>query len=160
MIKYSSQILLAAASTAIALSPLGGEALAAPAEVKMLNVGSDGEATEFEPAIIWVGPGTSADFIAEDFGHDAVAVAGLIPEGAEKFEGYKNSDLSVTFEQEGVYVYECTSHQGAGMIGVVVVGNANTNLSAIEAAYSGNAVLSKKAKEKLQLLLERVKAGA
>ncbi|MBX7489789.1 hypothetical protein K3177_14875 [Qipengyuania sp. GH25] len=129
------------------------------AEVRMLNVGSDGEATVFEPDIIRVAQGASADFIAEDFGHDAVAVAGLIPAGAEKFEGYKNADLSVTFEKEGVYVYECTSHAGAGMIGLVVVGDANANLADIERQYQASS-LSDRAKSKLQTLLERVKTGA
>lgn len=130
-----------------------------PAQVKMLNVGSNGEATVFEPAIIRVAAGTSADFIAEDFGHDAVAVDGLIPAGAEAFAGYKNADLNVKFEKEGVYVYECTAHQGAGMIGVVVVGDAKANLDRIVATYRNNPKLSDKAKDKLALLLERVKTG-
>ena len=129
-----------------------------PAEVLMLNVGSNGEASVFEPAIIRVAPGASADFIAEDFGHDAVAVSGLIPDGAAAFQGYKNADLSVTFEEEGVYVYECTSHAGAGMIGVVVVGDPNANLARIESDYRTSS-LSDRAKTKLQQLLERVKTG-
>lgn len=129
------------------------------AKVKMLNVGSNGEATVFEPAIIKVAPGASADFIAEDFGHDAVAVEGLIPTGAEAFAGYKNSDLTVKFEKQGVYVYECTAHQGAGMVGLVVVGDAKANLDSVTANYRSNPKLSDKAKDKLATLLERVKSG-
>jgi pseudoazurin len=141
----------------LATSPALAEEMAT---VRMLNVGSDGQATVFEPAIIRVAPGASADFIAEDFGHDAVAVADLIPTGAEKFVGYKNADLSVTFDQEGVYVYECTSHQGAGMIGIVVVGDAKANLAEIESKFRASASLSDKSKDKLQLLLEHVKTGS
>ena len=148
---------------AVALS-LGASELAfaqehaAASTVKMLNVGSDGRATVFEPEIVRVSPGASADFIAEDFGHDAAAVDGLIPQGAEKFAGYKNADVSVKFDVEGVYVYQCTSHQAAGMIGLVIVGNPRANLDAILASYRSNPALSDRDKEKLQILLERVTA--
>lgn len=144
--------------TATPIAPTAAQDNAA-AQVKMLNVGSTGQATVFEPEIIRVAPGTSADFIAEDFGHDAVAVAGLIPAGAEAFAGYKNADLTVKFEKQGIYVYECTAHQGAGMIGLVVVGDPKANLDIIVANYRSNPKLSDKAKEKLALLLERVKTG-
>lgn len=144
--------------TAIAIaSPAAADDTAS--EVKMLNVGSNGEPTVFEPEIIRVAPGTLTDFIAEDFGHDAVAVEGLIPAGAERFEGYKNADLNVQFDVEGVYVYECTSHQGAGMVGLVIVGDAGKNLDAVLGSYRTNAHLSDKAKDKLQILLGRVQSG-
>ena len=139
--------------------PAAAQDSAAP-QVKMLNVGSNGQATVFEPEIIRVVPGTSTDFIAEDFGHDAVAVEGLIPSGAEAFAGYKNADLTVKFEAQGVYVYQCTAHQGAGMVGLVVVGDSKANLDAVIANYRSNPKLSDKAKDKLALLLERVKTGS
>jgi len=149
---------LALVAVALVVAPATAQDSAAP-QVRMLNVGSNGQATVFEPEIIRVAPGTSTDFIAEDFGHDAVAVEGLIPAGAEAFAGYKNADLSVTFEAQGVYVYECTAHQGAGMIGLVVVGDPKANLDSVIAAYRANPKLSDKAKDKLALLLERVKTG-
>jgi pseudoazurin len=133
---------------------------AARSQVKMLNVGSDNRVSVFEPEIIHVAVGTSADFIAEDFGHDAAAVEGLIPAGAEQFVGYKNADLTVKFTVEGVYVYQCTSHQGAGMVGLVVVGNPKTNIDTILASYRASAALSQAAKEKIGALLERVSKGA
>jgi pseudoazurin len=150
---------LALACVATIAVPARAEGDAAP-QVRMLNVGSNGQATVFEPEIIHVAPGTSADFIAEDFGHDAVAVEGLIPAGAQAFAGYKNADLSVKFEAQGVYVYQCTAHQGAGMVGLVVVGDPKPNLDAVIASYRSNPKLSEKAKDKLALLLERVKTGS
>jgi len=153
-----SLVALALGAAALVV-PAAAQDSAAP-QVKMLNVGSNGQATVFEPEIIRVTPGTSTDFIAEDFGHDAVAVEGLIPAGAEAFAGYKNADLSVKFEAQGVYVYECTAHQGAGMVGLVVVGDPKANLDSVIANYRSNPKLSDKAKDKLALLLERVKTGS
>lgn len=149
---------LALAAIALVVAPATAQDGGTP-QVRMLNVGSNGQATVFEPEIIRVAPGTSTDFIAEDFGHDAVAVEGLIPAGAEAFAGYKNADLSVKFEAQGVYVYECTAHQGAGMVGVVVVGDPKANLDSVIANYRNSPKLSDKAKDKLALLLERVKTG-
>src|SRR5512139_809398 len=141
-------VAIALAGTAALVVPAAAQDNAAPT-VKMLNVGSNGQATVFEPEIIRVAPGTFTDFIAEDFGHDAVAVQGLIPTGAEAFAGYKNADLTVKFETQGVYVYQCTAHQGAGMVGLVVVGDSKANLDAVIANYRTNPKLSDKAKDKL-----------
>lgn len=157
--RFRSLVLaLSLASTGALGVAVAAQSPAAP-QVKMLNVGKNGQATVFEPEIIRVAPGTSTDFIAEDFGHDAVSVEGLVPAGAEKFEGSKNADLTVKFNVPGVYVYLCTTHQGAGMVGLVVVGDAKANLDAVLASYRSNPKLSDKAKEKVGVLLERVKAG-
>jgi len=44
-----------------------------------------------------------------------------------------SQDFSHTFEKEGIYVYICTPHIGAGMGGAVIVGNP-VNLDAVKAA--------------------------
>jgi hypothetical protein len=36
-----------------------------------------------------------------------------------------SEDISVTFDTEGVYVYECTPHKMMAMVGVIKVGSAN-----------------------------------
>ena len=40
-------------------------------------------------------------------------------------------DISHTFDKEGIYVYQCDPHIGAGMGGAVIVGEP-TNLDAIK----------------------------
>ena len=37
--------------------------------------------------------------------------------------GKMSQDISVTFDKEGVYVYECTPHKMMAMIGVIKVGS-------------------------------------
>jgi pseudoazurin len=49
----------------------------------------------------------------------------MIPAGAEPWSGKMSEDISVTFDTEGVYVYECTPHKMMAMVGVIKVGSAN-----------------------------------
>ncbi len=130
----------------------------APNEVRMLNKDSHGVAKAFEPALLPIEPGGTVDFVAWDFGHDLVSVKGLHPEGAEEFSGYKNADTSVSFDKEGVYVYECAAHRAAGMVGVVVVGDASANLDDILASYQDNPDLSPAGKERLGPILASLKS--
>jgi pseudoazurin len=102
---------------------------AAEFEVKMLNKGSDGTPMAFEPAMITIEPGDTVHFIATDKGHDALSIPGMIPEGAESFEGKISQDVSVTFTVPGVYGYKCRPHYALGMVGLVVVGE-SVNLDA------------------------------
>ena len=37
--------------------------------------------------------------------------------------GRMSQDISVTFDKEGVYVYECTPHKMMAMVGVIKVGS-------------------------------------
>ena len=46
-----------------------------------------------------------------------------------------NEKINVTFDQEGVYIYQCTPHIALGMIGVLQVG-AGTNLADIRKSVS------------------------
>lgn len=71
--------------------------------------------------------------------HDTQAIEGLVPEGAELWHSGMGENYQHTFTVEGIYVYKCTPHFGAGMGGVIIVGNP-TNLDAIKAvAVSGAA---------------------
>lgn len=130
---------LAASLALFALPAFGAEI-----EVKMLNKGSDGAAMVFEPAAVKAAPGDVIKFVAVDKGHDAAAIKGLIPDGAEEFKGKISQDLSITVDKEGAYVFKCTPHFGMGMVGLLVVGDAPANLDAVK-----NAKLPKKAKERL-----------
>ena len=96
---------------------------AADFEVKMLNKGSDGTMMVFEPSLIRIAPGDTVHFIPTDKGHDAMSIPGMIPDGAEPFEGKMGEELTVTFTVPGVYGFKCKPHYGLGMVGVVVVGD-------------------------------------
>jgi len=65
--------------------------------------------------------------------HDTQSLEGLIPEGAEMWHSGMGENYQRTFTVEGIYVYKCTPHFGAGMGGVIIVGNP-VNIEAIKAA--------------------------
>jgi pseudoazurin len=122
-------LLLAAAALAVAILP----ATAADYQVKMLNKGAKGMMV-FEPDLVKVQPGDTVTFVATDAGHDAMSVPGMLPDGAQPFEGQIGKDLTVTFTQPGVYGVKCKPHYVMGMVGVVVVGDPAPNLDAAKAA--------------------------
>lgn len=121
--------LLAAAALAVAILP----ATAADIQVKMLNKGAKGMMV-FEPDLVKVQPGDTVTFVATDPGHDAQSVPGMLPEGAQPFEGKIGKDLTVTFTQPGVYGVKCKPHYVMGMVGLVVVGDPSSNLEAAKQA--------------------------
>ena len=122
-------LLLAAAALAVAILP----ATAADHQVKMLNKGAKGMMV-FEPDLVKVQPGDTVTFVATDPGHDAQSVPGMLPEGAQPFEGKIGKDVTVTFTQPGVYGIKCKPHYVMGMVGVVVVGDPSSNLEAAKKA--------------------------
>ncbi|MBS1182379.1 MAG: pseudoazurin [Proteobacteria bacterium] len=121
--------ILLAAALALAAFP----AIAADFQVKMLNKGAKGMMV-FEPDLIKVQPGDTVTFVATDPGHDAMSVPGMLPDGAQPFEGKIGKDVVVTFAQPGVYGVKCKPHYVMGMVAVVVVGDAAPNLEAAKTA--------------------------
>jgi plastocyanin len=76
---------------------LGGTALGAEVEVKLLNKGAAGMMV-FEPALVTLAPGDSVRFVATDKSHNAETIKGMIPDGAKPFAGKMNDDITVTFD--------------------------------------------------------------
>lgn len=107
---------------------LASPSMAADHQVQMLNKGSDGEPMVFEPAFLKIEPGDTVTFIATDKTHNSESVPAMIPEGAEGWKGKINEEISVTFQQEGVYGYKCLPHYGLGMVGLIQVGDDMSNL--------------------------------
>jgi pseudoazurin len=101
-------------------------------EVKMLNSGEGGQMI-FEPAVLKVSVGDTIHFKAVDMSHNSAVIDGMLPAGAQVWAGQLNSDISVTLDTEGVYVYQCDPHVMMAMIGVIQVGEA-TNMNDIKAA--------------------------
>ena len=103
-------------------------------EVKMLNSGADGIMV-FEPAVIKISKGDTVNFVATDMSHNSASLDGMIPAGADSWNGALSQDISITFTEEGVYVYQCTPHAMMAMVGVIQVGDA-VNLNAVKAEAS------------------------
>jgi pseudoazurin len=143
----AAALALATAMTmALAATPGAAETI----EVKMLNEGPDGQYMVFEPAVVSIEPGDTVHFKSVDQGHNAQSLQGMIPDGAESFRGAMNADFKVTFEVEGTYAYKCLPHLYSGMVGVVKVGDASSNLQAVRNQVSG---LPKQARDRLKAML-------
>jgi pseudoazurin len=122
-------------------------ALANELEIKTLNRGPNGAFFVFVPEVVRIEPGDSLTFIAADKGHEVHSVPGMIPQGAQPFEGSMNQDVKATFTVPGVYVVACRPHTAMGMVAVIVVGDP-VNLDKINPG-----ALTGKAKSKLENLL-------
>ncbi|NJM92044.1 MAG: pseudoazurin [Rhodospirillaceae bacterium] len=97
-------------------------ATAAEHQVQMLNKGTDGPMA-FEPSFLKIAPGDTVRFLATDKGHNVLSIEGMSPDGTTPFKGKMNEDIAVTFDQPGVYGFECKPHYGIGMVGLIVVGD-------------------------------------
>ena len=118
---------------AVGFSLAASVAFTAEHEVKMLNNGSDGFMV-FEPAVLSIEVGDTVNFVATDMAHNSASIEGMIPAGAASWTGLNSSDISVTFDKEGVYAYQCTPHAMMAMVGVINVGQGKANLAAVKAA--------------------------
>lgn len=129
---------------------IAGTADAATHEVTMRNQGSTGTMV-FEPAMLTIAPGDTVRFIPTDKSHNAEAIKGMLPEGVEPFVGKMNEEISVTFDQPGLYGFKCRPHYAMGMVGVVVVGQPVNADAAAQVNHPG------KAKEMLGQLLAKLR---
>ena len=117
---------------ALSLSVFGVFISAANHEVKMLNSGVEGFMV-FEPAVVKAAVGDTVTFKATDMAHNSASIEGMIPEGANAWNGAMSQDVTVTVNKEGVYVYQCTPHSMMAMVGVIQVGGSLSNMDAIQA---------------------------
>lgn len=114
----------------VTLSMLGALLLSPLAMAETHTVTAQGLA--FNPLVIKIAPGDTVAWNNMNT-HNVEMMEGLIPEGTEAFKSDMSQDFSHTFEEEGIYVYQCTPHIGAGMGGAVIVGEPK-NLDAVKAA--------------------------
>ena len=117
-------------------------------EVKMLNQGSEGYMV-FEPSVLKIKKGDTVTFKATDAAHNSASIKGMIPSGAEDWNGKLSQDISVTFNVEGVYGYQCTPHMMMAMVGIIEVGESQSNLESVK-------VVSQKIKSAFVMNQERL----
>tara|TARA_B110001454_G_C12607092_1_gene387050 strand:- start:280 stop:723 length:444 start_codon:yes stop_codon:yes gene_type:complete len=120
----------------LGLSVMSIFTFAAEHEVKMLNSGTEGYMV-FEPAVLKVEVGDTVTFKATDMAHNSASIEGMIPEGANSWNGAMSRDVTVTVNKEGIYVYQCTPHSMMAMVGVIQVGGLLSNMASI-LAKAGN----------------------
>jgi len=122
---------------------IAGGAHAAEVEIHMLNKGEAGMMV-FEPSFVKVQPGDTVKFIPTDKSHNVESIKDMIPTGAEPFKGKINQEFDVTLTEPGLYGVKCTPHYNMGMVMLVQVGDAPSNLEAVKAVK-----LPKKAQERM-----------
>ena len=125
-------------------------AFAEDATVEMWNKDPDDKKRKmvFSQEIVTIEAGESVTWLATDKGHNVELIDG--PEGYDLPKKSKLSkDVTLTFDQEGVYVYVCTPHASMGMIGIVVVGDLTQE--AVDAIK--DAKVKGKSKKKFKALL-------
>ena len=150
--RKTSMLLAATMLAGLLASPAG----AADHEVKMLNIGAEGNFV-FEPDLLRIQAGDTVHFKAVDRNHRVGNKRNMLPDGAEPFLSRRSQDLSVTFDVSGVYGYECFVHiHTFGMIGVIVVGDDLSNLGAIKDAASRT---SPKERERFDAIFARLEGG-
>jgi len=114
---------------ATAAAALSFALLANGAQAGTVKLGSDSGALVFEPSTLTVKAGEKITFVNNrGFPHNVVFDADEIPEGVDadaiSHEDYLNGpgdEVSNTFDTPGSYSYYCEPHQGAGMVGKIVV---------------------------------------
>ena len=119
-----------------------GNAISAEHVVKMLN-GAPPNMFVFDPPVIKIAVGDSVTWDGDAM-HNSVSIETMLPKGAKPWAGNltkKKGEKSITvkFEVEGVYGYNCTPHAMLGMVGLVVVGDPSSNLDAAKKAVETQA---------------------
>lgn len=77
---------------------------------------------KYIPLVVSINPGDTVAWRNMPT-HNTKSLEGLIPEGTEHWNSPMSQDYERTFTQEGIYVYKCVPHFGAGMGGAIIVGN-------------------------------------
>ncbi|MEM8978625.1 MAG: pseudoazurin [Pseudomonadota bacterium] len=123
-----------AAATPLMANTNGAQSTVVDHSVMMLNVDCNDAniVNVFEPAILRIDPGDSVQFLATDPSHNTASKRGMIPEGAEPWNGAVNEELVLTLTVPGIYGYLCLPHYDWGMVGLIVVGDDLSNLAQVK----------------------------
>ena len=86
----------------------------------------------YTPANINIDVGDTVTFKSIDPAHNSASIPGMIPAGAIPWNSELSKDLTVSFDVAGIYGYQCTPHSMMAMVGVIEVGNDQSNLSQVK----------------------------
>lgn len=119
--RIGRRTLLAGAAALVATRP--AMAQGAVHDVEMLNTHPENRRLRmvFHPRLIVIEPGDMVRFLPTDRGHNSASIDGMLPEGAESWQGRLNQQVDVTLPDPGFYGYQCTPHVSLGMVGLIVV---------------------------------------
>ena len=127
---------------------ISSQALAADVTIEMLKKDADGNKMVFSEEIVRIGIGDTVTWVPTDKGHNVEMVSSP---NDMKFKSKNNKEVSLTFEQTGIYYYWCTPHKGMGMIGLILVGEDKSNFEQVSKAKALG-----KSKKKLKRLLNEL----
>ena len=127
---------------------ISSQALAADITIEMLNKDADGNKMVFSEEIVRIGVGDTVTWVPTDKGHNVEMVSSP---NDMKFKSKNNREVSLTFEEAGIYYYWCTPHKGMGMIGLILVGEDKSNFDQVSKAKALG-----KSKKKLKRLLNEL----
>jgi pseudoazurin len=91
--------------------------------------------------------------VPADKGHNVETIKGMLPDGATPIKSKLSEEITVTFDQEGVYGLKCTPHYAMGMVALVTVGTPGNLEAAAAVKQSG------KAKKVFEALFAEVPGG-
>ena len=101
--------------------------------IEMLNKRDDGAKMVYSEDIARINVGDTITWVPTSKGHNVHFIAG--PEGWELPKKSKNNtEVAITFDTPGIYLYQCTPHATMGMIAMVVVGEDLSNKDAVAKA--------------------------
>ena len=114
-----------------------GNVVAKDHKVKMIN-GKAPDIFIFEPAVVKIEKGDTVTW-SGDAMHNSASIKEMLPKGAKPWMGSLtkkagDKSISVKFDIEGLYGYNCTPHAMFGMVGLVVVGDPSGNHKEAKAA--------------------------
>ena len=112
--------------------------------VEMLNKRDYGAKMVYSEDIARIDVGDTITWVPTSKGHNVEFIAG--PDGWKAPKKSKlNKEVAITFDEPGVYLYQCSPHKTMGMIAIVVVGEGDNDIS--------KAKVKGKSKKKLKELL-------
>ena len=130
------------------LAAMATPVLAADISVDMLNKRDDGAKMVYSEDISVIEVGDSITWLPTSKGHNVEFIAG--PDGWDAPKKSKlGKQVTITFDEPGVYLYQCSPHKTMGMIAIVIVGElTQEGVDAIK-----DAKVRGKSKKKLKALL-------
>ena len=89
--------------------------------VKALNSSDDGKSMVFIPTVLKIEKGDEVKFVPSDSGHNFISV--YSSDSGPTWKSGDDEEITVKFDTEGSYIYECSNHSVMAMAGVIHVGD-------------------------------------